>query len=388
MPLPLEHLTVIDLTRARSGPTAVRRLADMGANVIKVEAREEMEGDSTALGFDFLNLHRNKRALTLDLKHPRGIEVLKKLVARADVIVENFRPDVKQRLGIDYATLSQLNPRLVYGSISGFGQTGPYADRPGYDQIAQGMGGLMSITGLPGQGPVRVGIPVADLTAGMYLAEGILVALLERERSGKGQWVHTSLLQAMVTMLDFQAARWLIDGEIPPQAGNDHPTGIPTGVFTTADGHINIAASGQTMYRRLCTAIGVPELIDDPRFKTIFDRSKNRKQMNAELDRVLVKKTSAAWIEILNRAGVPSGPIYNVKQVFEDPQIQHLGMAQPVHHPERGEIKVQGLPATLSRTPGAIRRPAPRHGEHTDEILKELGYAAEEIAALRKAGAV
>ena len=242
----------------------------------------------------------------------------------------------------------------------------------------------MSVTGLPGQGPVRVGIPVADLTSGLFLAQGILVALLERERSGKGQWVHTSLLQAMVTMLDFQAARWLVDGEIAPQAGNDHPTGIPTGVFTTSDGHINIAASGQTMYRRLCTAIGAPELIDDPRFKTLGDRSKNRKQMNAELDRVLVKKTSAEWIEILNRASVPTGPIYNIKQVFEDPQVKHNELSQPVRHPERGEMLVQGLPATLSRTPGAIRRAAPIHGEHTNEILRELGYTTEEIGVLRK----
>jgi formyl-CoA transferase len=388
MPLPLERFTVIDLTRARSGPTAVRQLADMGANVIKIEAREEIEGDSTALGFDFLNLHRNKRSMTLDLKHPRGVEVIKKLAARADVVIENFRPDVKKRLGIDYEALSKVNPRIVYGSISGFGQTGPYAERPGYDQIAQGMGGLMSITGLPGQGPVRVGIPVADLTSGLFLAQGILVALLERERSGKGQWVHTSLLQAMVTMLDFQAARWLVDGEIAPQAGNDHPTGIPTGVFTTSDGHINIAASGQTMYRRLCTAIGAPELIDDPRFKTLGDRSKNRKQMNAELDRVLVKKTSAEWIEVLNKASVPTGPIYNIKQVFDDPQVKHNGLSQPVRHPERGEMLVQGLPLTLSRTPGAIRRAAPIHGEHTDEILRELGYTKEEIGVLRKESVV
>ena len=388
MTLPLDGVRVVDLTRARAGPTAVRQLADMGADVVKVEAREEVEGDSTALGFDFLNLHRNKRSITLDLKHPRAIEVLKRLVSKADVVIENFRPDVKRRLGIDYDVLAAINPRLIYGSISGFGQTGPYRDRPGYDQIAQGMGGLMSITGLPGQGPVRVGIPVADLTAGIFLAQGILVALYERERSGKGQWVHTSLLQAMVTMLDFQAARWLIDGEIAPQAGNDHPTGIPTGVFTTADGHINIAASGQTMYRRLCTAIGAPELIDDPRFKTLADRSKNRKQMNAEIDRVLVTKTSAQWIEALNTAGVPSGPILSIKEVFENEQVKHLGLAQPVRHRTRGEMKVQAPPSTLSRTPGAIRRAAPEHGEHTDEILRELGYSAEDIASLRKDAAV
>jgi formyl-CoA transferase len=388
MTLPLAHIKVIDLTRARAGPTAVRQLADMGADVIKVASREIVEGDSTSIGFDFLNLHRNKRAMTLDLKHPRGVEVLKRMVARADVLVENYRPDVKHRLGIDYEALSAINPRLVYGSISGFGQTGPYRDRPGYDQIAQGMGGLMSITGLPGQGPVRVGIPVADLTAGLFLAQGILVALLERERSGRGQWVHTSLLQAMVTMLDFQAARWLIDSEIPPQAGNDHPTGIPTGVFTTADGHINIAASGQVMYRRLCEAIEATHLIDDPRFKTMADRSRHRKAMNEELDKVLVARPSAEWIEALNKAGVPCGPILNVEQVFEDPQVQHLGLAQPVRHPERGEIRVQGLPAALSRTPGAIRRAAPAHGEHTDEILAEFGYSREEIAALRRDGIV
>src|SRR5207302_3085453 len=281
MSLPLEHITVVDLTRARSGPTAVRQLADMGANVIKVEAREEIEGDSTSLGFDFLNLQRNKRAMTLDLKHPRGIEVLKRLVARADVLVENFRPDVKTRLQIDYEAVSRINPRLVYGSISGFGQTGPYRDRPGYDQIAQGMGGLMSITGLPGQGPVRVGIPVADLTAGLLCATGILVALLERDKSGKGQYVDTSLLQAQIFMLDFQASRYLVKGEVAPQAGNNHPTSIPTGVFKTSDGHINIAAAGQKIWRRTCEALGVPDLATRPEYADGAARLKHRDQLNA-----------------------------------------------------------------------------------------------------------
>ena len=386
MTLPLEPYSVIDLTRARSGPTCVRQLAEMGAKIVKVESREQ--DDFTRDEFDFQNLHRNKRSMTLDLKKPKGVEVLKRLVAKSDILVENFRPDVKHRLGIDYETLSQVNPRLIYASISGFGQSGPYRDRPGYDQIAQGLGGLMSVTGLPGQGPVRVGIPVADLTAGMFLAHGVLVALLERERSGKGQWVHTSLLEAMVRMLDFQTTRWLIGKEIPPQAGNDHPTGIPTGVFKTADGHMNIAASGQHMYRRLCEALDVTPLIDDPRFKTPQDRSKNRLACNAELEKATVSKTSAEWVDILNKAGVPCGPILNVKEVFEDEQIRHLKLATKIQHPRLGEQQVQNLPVTLSRTPGAVVSASPDLGEHTDQILGELGYSKEDIAALHRDGAV
>src|ERR1700730_6999083 len=304
--LPLARFKVIDLTRARSGPTCVRHLADWGADVVKVEAvlgdsEEELGGKRH--GFDFQNLHRNKRSLTLDLKQEEGKEILRRMAAKADVLVENYRGDVKHRLEIDDETLRAINPRIVYGSISGFGQDGPYRGRPGFDQIAQGMGGLMSITGLPGQGPVRVGIPVADLTAGIFLAQGILVALLERERSGRGQWVHTSLLQAMVTMLDFQAARWLIGPGIPPQAGNDHPPAIPTGVVKTAAGHLNIAASGQHMFRRLCEALGTEPLLDDPRFRTAPDRSKNRKALAVELEKGFAKRTTQEWVEVLNAKG-------------------------------------------------------------------------------------
>ncbi|MBI3245249.1 MAG: CoA transferase [Deltaproteobacteria bacterium] len=304
MPLPLEQIRVIDLTRARSGPTCVRQLADMGAQVVKVEQPDDEEGVSRH-NSDFQNLHRNKRSLVLNLKDPRGLAILKRLAAKSDVLVENYRPDVKKRLGIDYTDLQPLNPRLIYASISGFGQTGPYRGRPGYDQIAQGMGGLMSITGPPGGGPWRVGIPIADLSAGLLAAQGVLVALFERERSGEGQWVHTSLLEAMVSMLDFQATRWLMDKEVPPQAGNDHPTGIPTGAFKTQDGYVNIAASGQHMWRRLCEALDAIELLDDPRFSSPGRRSRNRHELNPLLEQKLQSKPTMEWVDILNAAGVP-----------------------------------------------------------------------------------
>src|SRR5450631_4420 len=289
MPFPrasqaLSRFTVLDLTRVRSGPTCARQLADWGANVVKIDAlMEDAAGEQPGgprQGSDFQNLHRNKRAMTLNLKDKKGLEVFRRLVEKADVLVENFRPDVKDRLGIDYETMRKVNTRLVYASISGFGQDGPYRERPGFDQIAQGMGGLMSITGLPGQGPVRVGIPVADLTAGLFCAMGILVALLEREVSGEGQWVQSSLLGAQISLLDFQAARWLIAKDVPGQAGNDHPTSIPTGVFPTSDGHINIAASGKHIFARFCQTLDLNHLLEDPRFSEDASRSTNRLALN------------------------------------------------------------------------------------------------------------
>ena len=389
----LSRFTVLDLTRVRAGPTAVRQLADWGANVIKIEMPpEQAEGEPLGgprEGPDFQNLHRNKRGLTINLKSPEGIAALKRMVERADVMVENFRPDVKDRLGIDYETMRKVNPRLVYASISGFGQDGPYRNRPGFDQIAQGMGGLMSITGLPGQGPVRVGIPVADLTAGLFCALGILTALHEREQSGQGQWVQTSLLQAQIFMLDFQASRWLYKGEVAPQAGNNHPTSIPTGVFKTADGYINIASTGGRMWQKLCQTLGMPEIADAPEYATGAARLANRDKLNEEIDRHTVVKTSAEWVDALNKAGVPCGPIYKINEVFADPQVQHLGIAQSIETDDnRGTVKLVGQPVSLSRTPSHIDAPPPRIGQHTEEVLSEFGFNAQEIASLRQAKAI
>jgi crotonobetainyl-CoA:carnitine CoA-transferase CaiB-like acyl-CoA transferase len=394
MPIPraskaLTRFTVLDLTRVRSGPTCVRQLADWGANVIKIEMPPQIDSGEgpggPRDGSDFQNLHRNKRSMTLNLKSPEGVAVLKRMVKKADVVVENFRPDVKKRLGIDYKDLRKVNPRIIYGSISGFGQDGPYAKRPGFDQIAQGMGGLMSITGLPGQGPVRVGIPVADLTAGLLCATGIMVALLEREKSGKGQYVETSLLQAQIFMLDFQASRYLVKGEVAKQAGNNHPTSIPTGVFKTTDGHINIAAAGQKIWERTCQALGAPELAKRPEYATGAARLKHRDALNPEIEALTVKRSSVEWVDRFNKIGVPCGPIYSIDQVFADPQVKHLKIAQPV---KGSKLTLVGQGMTLSRTPSKLVAPPPALGQHTDAVLKEFGYSAKQIAALRKANAI
>ncbi|MCG7364439.1 CoA transferase [Roseomonas sp. ACRSG] len=390
MPQPataLSRYTVLDLTRVRSGPTCVRQFADWGAKVIKIEMPEGLdEGDPMGgprQGPDFQNLHRNKQSMTLNLKSAEGVAIFQEMVRQADVVVENFRPDVKDRLGIGYESLAEINPRLVYASISGFGQDGPYAGRPGFDQIAQGMGGLMSITGQPGQGPMRVGIPIADLCAGIFAAQGVLVALLEREISGKGQWVQTSLLQAQIFMLDFQAARWLQAGEVPKQAGNNHPTSIPTGVFPTADGHMNIAATGQRIWQRFAMALGHPEWLEDPRYAAAAARSQNRDALNEEISAVTRGDTSANWVARLNEAGVPCGPINSIDQVFADEQVRHLGIAAYLNGGSNDPVGYVAQPMTLSRTPSSIVSHPPRHGEHTESILAGLGYTPEQIADLR-----
>jgi len=387
--LPLSQYRVLDLTAHRAGPTAVRQLADWGADVIKIEAPGAISNDKGSLigsrhGFDFQNLHRNKRSLTLNLKTEHGKAVFFDLAKQADIIVENYRSAVKFRLGIDYDSVREVNPRIIYGSISGFGQTGPYGKRPGVDQIAQGMGGLMSITGLPGQGPVRVGIPICDLTAGIFLAQGILIAIIDRETTGEGQWVHTSLLESIIQMLDFQGSRWLINEEVAGQAGNNHPTSIPTGVFPTSDGHINIAASSNVLFERLAGAMGTPELAAEECFQTSKGRRENRDELNERISACTRQKTSEVWIDILNDAGVPCGPILSIDQVFANEQVQHLGIAKLAEHKNLGAMKIvgQALNMTATPQPDQVRMATPELGEHTDEILTELGYETDKISDL------
>lgn len=387
-----EGLRVIDLAQVRSGPTCVKQFADFGADIIRIEppptsGRTEMMTGARD-GGDMLNLHRNKRLITLDLKAPSAKEVIQRLVRSADVVVENYRPDVKARLGLDYESLAAINPRIILASISGFGQDGPYRDRPGFDQIAQGMSGMMSVTGKPGEGPMRVGAAVADVATGLYAAIGVMTALYERSRSGRGQWVQASLLQSGLGLMDFQVARYLVEGEVPKQVGNDHPTGMPTSAYATADGHVNLGAGGEAMWQKLCQVIERPELAKDPRFDKSADRSRNRAALNALLGEVFRTRSSAQWIELLNKAGVPCGPIYSVDQVFADPQVVHGRMAATVNHPTRGDIRVLAPTTTLSRTPGRLERSLVAVGQDTDDVLGELGYSASEIAALRASSVV
>lgn len=390
---PLSRFRVLDLSRVRAGPTCVRMLADFGADVIRIEPPPGIDPNEAMfaadrLSGDFQNLNRNKRSLTLNLKTPEGLEVFKRLVAEADVVVENWRPDVKQRLGIDYDTLAAINPRIILASISGFGQDGPYASRPGFDQIVQGMGGLMSVTGLPGQGPVRAGLAVADSSTGLYTAIGILTALLEREESGRGQWLHASLLHTQIAMMDFQAARFLNEGDVPVQAGNDHPTSSPMGLFETSDGHVNLGASGEGNWKRFCDALDMPQWSGDPEFATEKLRVKNRDRLNREIQQRFAERPVAYWVEMLNAAGVPCGPVYTVPQMFDDVQIRHLKVADTMRTPDGIERHYITQPVRLARTPGTLARSAPGWGEHTDELLAEAGYDRDAIARLHEKGVV
>jgi crotonobetainyl-CoA:carnitine CoA-transferase CaiB-like acyl-CoA transferase len=390
--LPLDDIRVIDLTVARAGPTCVRQLADWGADVIRVEppadpAAPGVAGESRH-GCDFQHLHRNKRSLSLNLKAPGARDVLLQLVDTADVLIENMRPGVKDRLGFGFDTVHARNPRLVYGSISGFGQDGPYAGRGSVDQVAQGMGGLMSVTGLPGTEPTRAGIPVSDLAAGLYLAIGVLVALHDRSRTGTGRWVQTSLLESMIAMMDFQAARWTVDHEVAAQAGNHHPTGVPMGCFASADGYVNIAGASGRLLRNLCEVIGLPGLPRDPRFSSAARRSANRAELNALIAERLRTRTTGAWVEAFSQAGVPCGPVYRMDEVFADPQVEHLAMTESVEHPVLGQLNILRNAVRMTGAPATVRTPSPDLGDHTDEVLAELGYPRAQIDRLRAQGAI
>jgi formyl-CoA transferase len=382
----LAGLLVVDLTSVRSGPTCTKILADFGADVVRIE--RPGEPDSGRVFYDHCDLHRNKRSAVVNLQDPRGVEIVRRLAARADVLVENYRPDVKRRLRIDYETLAADNPRLIYASISGFGQEGPYRDRPGYDQIVQGMSGLMWLTGTPETAPLRVGIPIGDLLAGYFCAIGILVALQERQRSGLGQYVSTSLLEALVGSLSFQAVRYLNTGEVPPPVGNHHPLTAPMGVYRAGDGFLNLAVGNDDMWRRLCRALGVPEAADDPRFATNPARVANRAALDALLERRLTTRPVAEWVALLNDAGVACGPISRLDQVFADPQVKQAGLVHEQVHATFGPVRVLGLPVHLGRTPPSVRTPAPVAGAHTREVLTALGYDEAAIAALREAGVI
>ncbi|MDQ7840318.1 MAG: CoA transferase [bacterium] len=395
MKTPLEGLLVVDLTRALAGPYCTLMLGDFGARVIKIEV--PTGGDDTR-GWGppfiagesayFLGINRNKESLTLDLKTPEGQQVLGRLIARADVLVENFRPGIMERLGFAYPAVRTLNPGLVYCSISGFGQDGPYRERTAYDLILQGMGGLMGITGEEGGPPVKVGVAVTDIAAGMFAAYGILAALRVRDRTGRGQLVDVSMLDGQVAWMTYQAGHYFATGENPKRLGSAHPSIVPYQAFRTRDGYVNVAVGSEAIWGRFVVAVGAPEMADDPRFRANPDRVAHRDVLIARLEELFAARATADWVAMLEEAGVPCGPIYLLSDLFSDPQVQHRAMVVEMDHPRAGRIRQTGVPVKLSATPGRIVSPPPVLGEHTAAILAELGYDAEAVEGMRRAGAI
>ena len=389
---PLSHIRVLDLTIARAGPTAVRLLADWGADVIRVEppSGKSQSVTGSRRGADEQNLHRNKRSLTIDLKHPDGHALFLELAAAADVVVENFKADVKHRLKVDYESLKTVNPSIIYASISGFGQDGPYGERGGVDQIIQGMSGLMSITGEPGRGPMRVGVAISDTSAGMFLGQGVLLALLHRERTGEGQWVHTSLLEAMMSKLDFQGARYTMTGEVPDQQGNDHPYQTPMGTFNSKDGLVNLAASSGRLWGRFCGALEANALAAHPDYQNARDRAAHKEQLKADINAVTTRYTTDELVEKLNAVGVPCGPINTIKEGFDDAQVRYLGMVKPAPHPELGDLNLVRSPINLSLFPhdATFNNAAPDPGSDSEAVLTDFGIAGDRIDALKSAGVI
>ncbi|MCH2354651.1 MAG: CoA transferase [Pseudomonadales bacterium] len=389
--LPLSGYKVLDLTIARAGPTAVRLLADWGADVIKIEPPARA-GSITGnrRGPDEQNLHRNKRGLCIDLKNKAGHVLFLDLAKQADVIVENFRADVKHRLQIDYESVRAVNERVIYASISGFGQEGPYRDRPGVDQIVQGMSGLMSITGEPGRGPMRVGIAISDTAAGMFLGQGILLALLDRERTGKGQWVHTSLLESMLSKLDFQGARYTMLGDVPAQQGNDHPTAFPMGTFACADGFVNIAAPTERMWASFLDAVEDDDLRHREEYASARDRIHHKQQLKVDMESAIASFSTHELVEKLNDAGVPCGPINDIKEGFDNPQAEFLRMQVPAPHADLGDVQLIRSPINLSRHahPEAFHHAAPDPGEHSRDVLASFEIDEARIKSLVEEGAI
>ena len=389
--LPLSGYKVLDLTIARAGPTAVRLLADWGADVIKIEPPARA-GSITGnrRGPDEQNLHRNKRGLCIDLKNEAGHALFLDLAKQADVIAENFRADVKHRLQIDYESVRAVNERVIYASISGFGQEGPYSDRPGVDQIVQGMSGLMSITGEPGRGPMRVGIAISDTAAGMFLGQGILLALLDRERTGKGQWVHTSLLESMLSKLDFQGARYTMLGDVPAQQGNDHPTAFPMGTFACADGFVNIAAPTERMWASFLDAVEDDDLRHREEYASARDRIHHKQQLKVDMESAIASFSTLELVEKLNDAGVPCGPINDIKEGFDNPQTEFLRMQVPAPHADLGDVQLIRSPINLSRHahPEAFHHAAPDPGEHSRDVLASFEIDEARIKSLVEEGAI